>query len=217
MIDYENLLSTLSLFSFPLIPIHSPFKIPSLLCRLRLKSAQAIVFHLSIVNQLPMYIFTTLMASFVCLWQSIQWMMGTGVTACTYLPWDIVLDGIRGEEDTSAPTPGVTGTSRTQTSRNSAQPVAWVPSGLSQCPEQTLAANSKASYTGSTPRHSNTPRITRLTGFQELGHTRISESQEFWHNQDHRKDRLQSDIVKARSTRDNQMVGDKCKNISNRN
>jgi hypothetical protein len=32
-----------------------------------------------------------------------------------------------------------------------------------------------------------------------------------------RKDRFQSDIARAGSTRDNQMAGGKCKNISNRN
>jgi hypothetical protein len=93
---------------------------------------------------------------------------------------------------------GVTGISRTQSRRNSARPVAPVPSSLGLGPEQTLGANSVASLTtprkSSTPRHSNTPRI---TGFRELGHTRISGSQdprvtgsqrqlnseEFWHNQ----------------------------------
>ena len=96
------------------------------------------------------------------------------------------------------------------------------PSSLGWCPQQTLSANSEASPTtprgSSTPRHSNTPRI---PGSQELGHTRISGSQnpeitgsqtqldfeEFWHNQDYRKDRLQSDIARAGSTRDIQMVG----------
>ena len=63
----------------------------------------------------------------------------------------------------------------------------------------------------------------RITGSQELGHTRISgsqrqlDSQELWHNQDHRKDELQSDIARAGSTRDNQMAGGKRKNISNKN
>ena len=35
-------------------------------------------------------------------------------------------------------------------------------------------------------------------------------------SQDHRKDRLQLDIVRADSTRNNQLAGDNCKNISNR-
>jgi hypothetical protein len=38
----------------------------------------------------------------------------------------------------------------------------------------------------------------------------------FRHNQDHRKDRLQSDIPKLHSIRDNQIVGGKRKNISNK-
>ena len=37
------------------------------------------------------------------------------------------------------------------------------------------------------------------------------------HNQDYRKDRLQSDIARAGSTTDNHMAGGKCKDISNRN
>jgi hypothetical protein len=66
----------------------------------------------------------------------------------------------------------------------------------------------------------------RITGLQELRHTqdfRIAGSQrhldleEFWRNQDYREDRLQSDIPRASSTRDNQMARGKCKNISNRN
>jgi hypothetical protein len=35
--------------------------------------------------------------------------------------------------------------------------------------------------------------------------------------QDHRKERLQSDIARAGTSSDKQMAGDKCKNISNRN
>jgi hypothetical protein len=95
---------------------------------------------------------------------------------------------------------------------------------LGQCPEQTLGANFAVSPTitrrSSTPRHHNTPRI---PGSQELGHTRFLgsqrqlDSQELRHTQDHRKDRLQSDIARADSTRDNQMVESKHKNISNRN
>ena len=42
-------------------------------------------------------------------------------------------------------------------------------------------------------------------------------SEEFWNNQDHRKDRLQSDRVRASSTRDNHMAGGKHSNRSNRN
>ena len=43
------------------------------------------------------------------------------------------------------------------------------------------------------------------------------DSEEFYHNWDHGKERLQSDIARAGSTRDNQMAGGKHKNISNRN
>jgi hypothetical protein len=128
-----------------------------------------------------------------------------------------------GEEDTTAaPTLEVTGTSGTWAPRNSTQPVAWVPSGLGQCPEQTLGANFTASPTtlrrSSTPRCSNTPRITgskapkslatpgsqgtrgsltprssdtpRISGSQDPRITRSQRqlnSEEFWHNQNHRK------------------------------
>jgi hypothetical protein len=56
-------------------------------------------------------------------------------------------------------------------------------SGLGQCPEQTLGTTSPTTPRGSsTPRCSNMPRITgsldhRITGSQELGHTRISGSE----------------------------------------
>ena len=52
-------------------------------------------------------------------------------------------------------------------------------------PEQTLGTNSAASPTtprgNSTPRHSNTPRI---TGYQELGHNRISGAQKLLDSQE---------------------------------
>ena len=51
----------------------------------------------------------------------------------------------------------------------------------------------------------------RITGSQKQ-----LDYEEFLHNQDHRKDRLQSDIVRAGSTRDNQMVAGNSKTISNR-
>jgi hypothetical protein len=71
---------------------------------------------------------------------------------------------LSGEEDTtSAPTPGVTGTSETQAPRNFIQLVARTPSCLGWCPEQTLDVNSAASLTTSriksTPRYFNTSRI----------------------------------------------------------
>jgi hypothetical protein len=52
----------------------------------------------------------------------------------------------------------------------------------------------------------------KITGSQ-----RQLDSEKFWHNQNHKKDRLQSDISRAGSTKDNQMLGGKHKNISNRN
>jgi hypothetical protein len=52
----------------------------------------------------------------------------------------------------------------------------------------------------------------RITGSQ-----RQLDFGELLRSQDHRKDRLQSDIARAGGTRDNQMVGGKRKNISNRN
>jgi hypothetical protein len=67
-----------------------------------------------------------------------------------------------------------------------------------------------------TPRSFNTLRISGSEDFRITGSQRKLNSEEFWHNQDHRKDRLQSDIVRAGSTRDNQMTGGKHKNISNR-
>jgi hypothetical protein len=84
---------------------------------------------------------------------------------------------IIGEEDkTSAPKPlRVTGTSRIQGYRNIQgyiQPVAWIPSRLSWCPEKTLGANSTATSTtprgSSNPRCSNTPRIPRAWSHQDL-------------------------------------------------
>jgi hypothetical protein len=59
------------------------------------------------------------------------------------------------------------------------------------------------------PRGSLTPR--------SCDTTRITGSQTQLNSEDHRKDRLQSDILRAGSTRDNQMAGGKHKNISNRN
>jgi hypothetical protein len=87
----------------------------------------------------------------------------------------------------------------------------------SQDPRSLVTPGSQGPRGTLTPRRSDTPRI---SGFQDL---RITESQrqlnseEFSHDQDHRKDRLQSDIWRAGGTRDNQMAGGKCKNISKRN
>jgi hypothetical protein len=73
------------------------------------------------------------------------------------------------------------------------------------------------------PRGSLTPKssdIPRISGSQDPRITRSQRqlnSEEFLHNLDHKKDKLQSDIARAGSTRDNQMVGGKHKNISNRN
>ena len=62
--------------------------------------------------------------------------------------------------------------------------------------------------------------MSRIPGSQDMvtpGSQRQLHTQELSHSQDLRKDRLQSDIGRAGSTRDNQMAGGKHKNISNRN
>ena len=96
--------------------------------------------------------------------------------------------------------------------------------GQGRSPEQTLGTNSIASRTtprgSSTPRCSNKRRITGILSHQDLritGSQRELESEEFRHNQHHRKDRFKSDIGRASSTRGNRMAGGKHKNISNRN
>jgi hypothetical protein len=61
------------------------------------------------------------------------------------------------------------------------------------------------------------PRITGSQDHRVTGTQRQLNSEKLWHNQDYSKDRLQSDIVRADSTRENQMAGVKHKNISNRN
>jgi hypothetical protein len=61
-----------------------------------------------------------------------------------------------------------------------------------------------------TPRSSNT-EVFRITGSQ-----RQLDSEEFLHNQDNKRNRLQSETVCVGSTRDNQMARDKHKNISYR-
>ena len=68
-----------------------------------------------------------------------------------------------------------------------------------------------------TPSNSDTPRISESQDPRITASQRQLDSEEFGHNQDHREDRLQSAIAKAGSTRDNQMAGGKCKNISLRN
>jgi hypothetical protein len=81
--------------------------------------------------------------------------------------------------------PEITETSEIKGHRNLTQPVARDPSGLGSCPEQTLGKNSaaspKTSRESSTPRHSNT---TRITESQELGHTRISGAQREFDSQE---------------------------------
>ena len=57
--------------------------------------------------------------------------------------------------------------------------------------------------------HAQVPRIT--------GSQRQLVSEEFSHNQDHMKERLQSDIARTSSISDNQLAGRKHKKISNRN
>jgi hypothetical protein len=95
-------------------------------------------------------------------------------------------------------------------------------------PEQTLGANSRASPTtsrgSSIPRHFNTlripgswdPRSLVTPGCQGLRGSLTSRSSDTPRISGS-QGRLQSDIVRAGSTRDNQMVGGKHKNISNRN
>jgi hypothetical protein len=60
-----------------------------------------------------------------------------------------------------------------------------------------------------TAKNSDTPRIS--------GSQRKLDSEEFWLNWDYRKDRLQSDILRAGSTWDNQIAGGEHTNRSNRN
>jgi hypothetical protein len=68
-----------------------------------------------------------------------------------------------------------------------------------------------------TSRSSDTTRISGSQDPKITGSQRQLNSEEFYHNQSHGKDRLQSDIARAGSTRENQMVGGKPKNRSNRN
>ena len=116
---------------------------------------------------------------------------------------------------------GVTASSRIQGHRNPAQPVAQVPSGLSQFPEQTLGASSVPIST--IPRESLTPRCSdtpRISGSQDPIITesqRELDSEEFGLNQGYRRGRSQSDTARAGSIRDNKMARGKHKNISNRN
>ena len=60
------------------------------------------------------------------------------------------------------------------------------------------------------------PEGTRTTGWGRGGSCVPAPVEEFWLNQDYRKDRLQSDIPRAGSTWQNQMAGDKCNKRSNR-
>jgi hypothetical protein len=61
------------------------------------------------------------------------------------------------------------------------------------------------------PRSLEIPRISGLQDPRSTESQRQLDLEEFLHNQDHRKDRLQSDIYKAGSTRDNQMAKKKKK------
>jgi hypothetical protein len=64
------------------------------------------------------------------------------------------------------------------------------------------------------------PGARAYTGSQDPripGSQRQLDLEEFWHIQDHRKNRLQPAIARSSSTRDNHMAGGKGKNISNRN
>jgi hypothetical protein len=87
----------------------------------------------------------------------------------------------------------------------------------SQDPRSLVIPGSKGPKGSLTPRSSDTSRISESQDSRITGSQRQLDLKEFWNNQDQRKDRLQSDIARACSTRDNQMAGSKHKNISNRN
>jgi hypothetical protein len=67
-----------------------------------------------------------------------------------------------------------------------------------------------------TPRSSDTPKIPGSQDPRITGSQRQLKSEEFRYNQDYRKYKIQPDISRAVSTKDNQMARGKCKNISNR-
>jgi hypothetical protein len=68
-----------------------------------------------------------------------------------------------------------------------------------------------------TPRSSNIPRISGSQNPRTTGSQRHLDTEELWHNLDHRRDKLQSETPRAGTIRDNQIARGKCKNISNRN
>jgi hypothetical protein len=68
-----------------------------------------------------------------------------------------------------------------------------------------------------TAKNSDTPRISGSQELRSKGSQIKLDSEEFWINWDYRKARLQSDILRAASTWENQMAGGKHKNRSNRN
>jgi hypothetical protein len=68
-----------------------------------------------------------------------------------------------------------------------------------------------------TAKNLDTPRISGLQNPRITGSQRKLDSEEFWLNGDYRKDRLQTNILRAASTGDNQIGGGKHKNKSKRN
>ena len=68
-----------------------------------------------------------------------------------------------------------------------------------------------------TAKNSDTPTISALQDPRITGSQRKLDSEEFGLIWDYRKERLQSDIARAGSTRDNQMAGGKHKDRSNKN
>jgi hypothetical protein len=106
------------------------------------------------------------------------------------------------------------------------RPLALAPQPVPQHPEEAPLQGTLICPGSQELCHTKISRSQRQLVTQEFWHTqdhriigsqRQLNSEEFWHNQAHRKDRFQSDISRTGSNRDNQMVGDKCKDISNRN
>jgi hypothetical protein len=95
---------------------------------------------------------------------------------------------------------------------------AWFPGVLTQQDLKSLVTPGFQDTRGRlAPRNSDTPRISGSQNLTCTGSQTQLDCEKFWHNQDHRRDRLQSETVRASRTRDNQMVKGNHRNISNRN
>ena len=70
--------------------------------------------------------------------------------------------------------------------------------------------------TSGSNRQIESQKLRYTQGLRITGSQKQLDYEEFLHNQDHRKDRLDSDIAREGSTRDNQMVAGSSKTISNR-